>query len=1190
MNADEKIQLQCLDILTNRVSSIPNISFKIFTPTIVKFLNSGSIECSHRASDLLVLFFKNARDSAKEDLAKEMSLQGVKEYTATNILKSVAYKSSYRPVSSISESSKAGVHSNAGPVSTKSVLNIDFLTSDPLYAVESITSEQVVSVEVLKRDVADMQPAFEDKETEFNWQQREKHIAKLRAWLRGNGPTHFVDAMVWAFKSMSAAILKAANSLRTTLSSSACQLIKEMAIILGNNIDQFADTYLSNIIKMTALTKKITHTNANMATSAIIANTSYSIRTLNHIHAAMSEKNIQPRLFSGKWLRIVLFRHRNSKSSMDSTGGREIIQNCVSKGLSDASPGVREEMRQAFWAFNEIWPNIANAMLDKLDSSTRKALDRANPNPHKSQPVSSSKPVRAGHSSIKDFIAQSRETGTQPSSNNRRPLEREKVEKPEGAKDLSVKATRLGLSQRAQRRIPPSGPVRATNHTHGANARPISREKHKLAKSESNNSLSSASSADHSTGRQSPSLARSAEETKTAQKPAHETTMSIADQIKSDDSTIVLKGVQSIVEHWKTLGGGLPINLPSPIILSKFFKGIFSLRNKFPEAVQQNILQLLTHPSVVANVLHFVPATEVALASVKTQSDEAAVQSLRTVFSKVGSTQERSSLCAYLISTCLEIETVTAFRDTTIEFCFSVLQSIDPSEFESSAKLKQDIKLIEVAVNNTPANRNGKKFHELFCKVFPPKRVQEATPEKPSHQETSKDVVDTLQVEEMHMSESQKSSPAPAASVDNTAVADADVAMAPVSTEGEDKNLQEVEQATPEATNTVIEPVQEIVAQENVLTEPVVQSTTEESVESEQDGQQQELVVADTAMEEAADPSEKEDAVSEPKSEENALSNTAAENIFVDIKSTGSEGEVASTALYFAENKKENFIEIFHDSRNTPPPSKPQVNKDEKAVNWLKTETEINSYTLKSQNAPLVTVDKLIEQLGAGDISAHGLNKLIAEVDALDTDTRLVWKNNGWFDAVKAALLKFYDLDTVGSSDLKNRALLLLNHLLVSNRDLFLGDEETILQVLLQLNNGPATENRRLARGTVSVRDALLECTPEVGARLLDATFSDFEKSWNDVATTTQHKVFIMSTLTALLKLSLRLESSLGKFNTVIAAGMSSQDSLVRKETYPILVGLLHSPCESAVSEKVLVNLKEGERRLLDYYMTSTEM
>lgn len=1140
MNSNEKIQLQCLDILISRVSSIPNISFKIFTPSVVHLLNSSSSACSRRASDLLILFFKNAKDGAKEDLAKEMSLQGIKEASSSSILTTIGFKPSAKPNSQMST-----------PNQTSSILNIEFLTNDPQYAVEQLSSEQVFSADSFKRDITEMMTAFEGKETEFNWQQREKHISRLRAILRGNGAVQFLDSLIWGIKFLVSGILKAANSLRTTLSSGACQFIKEMAIILGHNIDPIADTFLANIMKMTALSKKITHTNANITSSAIIANSSYSIRTVNHILSAMNEKNIQPRLYCGKWIRIILCRHRIVKSSMESSGGREIMETCIIKGLSDASPGVREEMRQAFWAFNEVWPNSGRAVLARLDNSIKKALEKSNPQPFDQSASANAKATRAAPSSLKDFIAQSRERNTAHGMGPRKQFEREKVEKVDPPKDISARPARLGLSQRAQRRVPPTAPAmtfRSANATTSLSQNSTSQGQKAVGRDGARNNIKSldrpsglTSSPDEGPTKEKPPVPGATQNmkddmTQDSTRAINEI-HTIADQIKSEDPVVLLKGVEAISECWKTPHESSG-HLPSPDIMGRFFKQVFSSGSNMLLIDRLGLILVLTHPGVIVNLMQFVPVTEIALGIVQAHSDQTGVNSLEVLIRNVASFQEQVSLCVYVISKCLEEDDIEA-RDPVIIYCFQVLNKNLASNADTPS-IKEDLTLLESVLDSvTSGSLLVRKYKELLSEIIKSEdSIGDISP--PKTLSATKLVV--ANEPEALMSE---------LAIENSHAID----------------LSEIAEPPPSA-----RPIEKLT---------LSGSHSSNSLEVE---------------------------------------HSSVSEFMIKDRDQGveSESEVVSTALYFNEEARDNSqIEIFEDSRDSDIQTLSsstvllgRQGKISNEIDWLKTETEskysttffyfifetlhltislVNACSLSLEEDSPSIISQLIDQLSRGEIQIHGFNKLITLVKDLDGESKVMWKEKGWFSRIKVALFQYNETKITSqfSSEQANRVLLLLNHLMVANSDVFCGEEETIMKILLAVHDISASDKRSLIRGALSVRDELVSQNPHSRPQLLKVAFYDFEINWDQPSTSSPHKVFLLSTLAEAGKQPFKLEV-LEPMNTVITTALRSRDAAVRKEVYPLLLSLMHEFSSNELfEERIVRNLKEGEKKLLEYYLTA---
>ena len=156
-------------------------------------------------------------------------------------------------------------------------------------------------------------------------------------------------------------ILKAVNSLRTTLSTSGCELVQDIATSAGSGwtggIDPaMVDILLQNLIRLCSSTKSLAVENGNATILTILRNVSYSGRILHNIWNACEHKNEKPRAYASGWLNALFTKHGHHKNVLEHAGGLELIEKCIKKGLGDASPGVREGMRGTFWAFAQLWP------------------------------------------------------------------------------------------------------------------------------------------------------------------------------------------------------------------------------------------------------------------------------------------------------------------------------------------------------------------------------------------------------------------------------------------------------------------------------------------------------------------------------------------------------------------------------------------------------------------------------------------------------------------------------------------------------------------------------------------------------------------------------------------------------------------------------------------------------------------
>ena len=238
---------------------------------------------------------------------------------------------------------------NAPPMS---VSEQEAVQLDPIY---------IESARDLEETFREMHPLFEGKESEGNWLRREKGVLKLRRITKGNAIQDFPALYLSSVKALLDGILKAANSLRTTVSTMGCHLIQDIARVAGPGLDNMVEILLQNLIKLCAITKKITVAKANETVAAIMANVSYHVRIVQHIHAACQDKNVQPRNFASGWLKTIIIKHGHHKSVLEHGGGVDLIEKCLKLGLADRDTNVRDAMRPTYWAFARRWPERAEA-------------------------------------------------------------------------------------------------------------------------------------------------------------------------------------------------------------------------------------------------------------------------------------------------------------------------------------------------------------------------------------------------------------------------------------------------------------------------------------------------------------------------------------------------------------------------------------------------------------------------------------------------------------------------------------------------------------------------------------------------------------------------------------------------------------------------------------------------------------
>lgn len=224
---------------------------------------------------------------------------------------------------------------------------------------EDIEPKYVDSRGELESTFRDMAPHFEGKEVESNWVGREKCILTIRRLVRGNAPHDYSHNFIGGIKSLLDGILKTVSSLRTTVCTSGCYLIHDLAKACGSGLDPMVDIIMQTLIKLCGGSKKISAQKGNVTVEAVISNVTYSSRILQHIWQACQDKNIQPRIFASSWLKTIINRQSRIKSSIDHGGGLDTVEKAIKKGLADSNPGAREGMRSTYWTFAKFWPQKA---------------------------------------------------------------------------------------------------------------------------------------------------------------------------------------------------------------------------------------------------------------------------------------------------------------------------------------------------------------------------------------------------------------------------------------------------------------------------------------------------------------------------------------------------------------------------------------------------------------------------------------------------------------------------------------------------------------------------------------------------------------------------------------------------------------------------------------------------------------
>ncbi|KAF2213318.1 hypothetical protein CERZMDRAFT_58782 [Cercospora zeae-maydis SCOH1-5] len=398
-----------------RMHKEEGMPFKAYTQSIVARLEDADGTVREAAKAVVLELFSNAPNGAKLDLKKQLKAYSVRHAIATQILAGIGAEGtaprpqpSSNPVRTATPDMAASTRSLPAPKDLDEILKSEAAQPPPQ---ETVPMDPIYlhSQRELEDIFTDMLPHMEGKETEHNWVPRDKAVLKLRRILKGNAPSEYHHAFMAGIKSVIEGILKIANSLRTTMASNGCQLIQELAKTLGPALDPHVEILLQSFIKMSAATKHIQAENGRVTAGEIFQNCTYHNQMMRHIWLAAQDKNAQVRQCSTGWLLIILKRQASYKSSFDSSGGLELAEKCIKKGLDDSNPKVKESTRAAYWTFAKTWPIKAEKIMGALDPKAKAALekDSNNPNAYLHQSVTTSsttlKPA-ASRSALREHV------------------------------------------------------------------------------------------------------------------------------------------------------------------------------------------------------------------------------------------------------------------------------------------------------------------------------------------------------------------------------------------------------------------------------------------------------------------------------------------------------------------------------------------------------------------------------------------------------------------------------------------------------------------------------------------------------------------------------------------------------------------------------------------------------------------
>ncbi|KAF9870057.1 hypothetical protein CkaCkLH20_12416 [Colletotrichum karsti] len=357
------------------------MQFRAYVPTLMELLEDADGMVRDVAKSTVIELFRNAPGTAKSDLKRQLKNFKVRPAIEQAIVKELA-PSGERPETPHDAPAPPVTRPKLG-ASVSSLASERPITPAPPAEARSEVEPAYVNTKGELDDIfREMMLYFDGRESEQNWLKREESMTKLRRLIAGNVPQDYPDIFLLGLKGLLDGIIKAVNSLRTSLSKEGCSLVQDIALTFGPGMDPLVELLMQTFIKLSAATKKISSQLANTTVDIIIGRVTYNSRIMQHISMACQDKNVQPRTYASGWLKTILNKEANHKSHIEHGGGLDMVEKSIKRGLNDANPGVRERMRGTYWVFAQIWPARAEALKDALEPTAQKLLDKDPNNPN----------------------------------------------------------------------------------------------------------------------------------------------------------------------------------------------------------------------------------------------------------------------------------------------------------------------------------------------------------------------------------------------------------------------------------------------------------------------------------------------------------------------------------------------------------------------------------------------------------------------------------------------------------------------------------------------------------------------------------------------------------------------------------------------------------------------------------------
>ncbi|KND02913.1 uncharacterized protein SPPG_01993 [Spizellomyces punctatus DAOM BR117] len=371
--------------LVQCVRAVPEFPVKQYIPLLVRLLEDSNESVRNTSKEAVIAVYNNTtikamRTDIKKELVKNKIRQSIVDHILANFIDGQA-ESPADTVPDRSESTLSGTTSAAlgngaprretGAVSPPNNLAGGTSAPDP-------DPINIGSSKELEMEISAICVLFEGKETEENWKAREDALQRLRGICRGTA--RHIDGFINYIRPATEPITRTMHSLRTALVMTTCTTVVDMVNILGCQLDPLVDAFIVNLLKLSGQAKKVVATASISAIQILLQRTSYQLKFVQYFQMALSDKSAGTRSAAALFIKTVVEVMGSSdtgRSTLETSGGLDIVEKGLKKGLADANGPVRQTCRETFSNFQSAWPERAEILFDTLDAATRKAISRA---------------------------------------------------------------------------------------------------------------------------------------------------------------------------------------------------------------------------------------------------------------------------------------------------------------------------------------------------------------------------------------------------------------------------------------------------------------------------------------------------------------------------------------------------------------------------------------------------------------------------------------------------------------------------------------------------------------------------------------------------------------------------------------------------------------------------------------------